>query len=389
MRSRMNCSITSGDVYTWSRECLLKAKLVKDHGWLCTATVVVAIVLRAAARAVSISAECCERAAGPSDHAVMTALVDGLPQTQVELESRLNDVLVDLMPRRMRRRKWDVAIDLYLDPYYGQPQQSSDELCCGKPKQGTRRFHAYASACIVERGHRYTLVVTWVHRHETMATVLRRLISRIREIGLKIRCLLLDRGFFQLPVIALLQAENLPFLMPVKFSGKAPKKGRKFTGLRAFRRKPVGRYSHTIRRNGQQATFSICVNYRSYRHHKTGKPQKQKLLFAVWRVPGSPTEIRERYRKRFGIETSYRQARQGQICTCTRNPHLRLFFLVVAFLLRNIWIWIHQTRLATRSGNTLTLHLDRLRFRRMLAWLAHKIESLSACKITTCVTKPP
>lgn len=246
MRSRIDCNITCGDVYTWTQECLLRAKLVKDHGWLCTATVVVAIVLRAAARAISISAECRDRVSEPSDHAAMTALVDGLPKTQTALEHQLNDALVDLMPRRMQRRKWDVAIDLYLDPYYGQPQKSSDELCCGKPKQGTKRFHAYASACIVERGYRYTLAVTWVHRHESMATVLRRLIARIREIGLKIRCLLLDRGFFQLPVIALLQAESLPFLMPVKFSGRTPKKGRKFTGLRSFRRQPAGRYSHTL-----------------------------------------------------------------------------------------------------------------------------------------------
>jgi IS4 transposase len=38
-------------------------------------------------------------------------------------------------------------------------------------------------------------------------------------------------------------------------------------------------------------------------------------LFAAWRVKGSPTEIRERYRKRFGIETSFRQLRQARIYT--------------------------------------------------------------------------
>ena len=49
MRSGTNCTITSGEVFSWSRECLVQAKLVKDHGWLCTATVVLGIVLRAAA----------------------------------------------------------------------------------------------------------------------------------------------------------------------------------------------------------------------------------------------------------------------------------------------------------------------------------------------------
>jgi len=387
MRSRTNCTITSGEVYSWSRECLLEAKLIKDHGRICTAAVVLAIVLRAAARSISVSAACCDLARAPSNHAVLTALDDGLPKTLVVLERRLNEALVGHLPRRMRRRAWEVAIDLHLDPYYGQPYRSRNEIYHGKAKLGTTKFHAYASACIVEHGRRYTLALTWVRRHESVVTVLRRLLARIREIGLKIRRLLLDRGFFSVAVMTLLQEEKLPFLLPVKISGRRPKKGRKATGLRAIRRQPAGWYRHTMRSGKQEVTFSVCVGYRRYR--KDGKPRNQKLLFAAWRVHGSPTEIRERYRKRFGIETSYRQRRQGRIHTCTRNPHLRLFFIAVAFILRNVWVWIHQTRLAEGSGDTMTLHLELLRFKRMLYWIAHKVETLYHDGSTICVTRPP
>jgi hypothetical protein len=44
------------------------------------------------------------------------------------------------------------------------------------------------------------------------------------------------------------------------------------------------------------------------------------------------TETRERYRKRFGIESSFRQLRQARIYTCTRNPRLRLVFIAVALI---------------------------------------------------------
>jgi hypothetical protein len=37
-----------------------------------------------------------------------------------------------------------------------------------QPRQGTTTFHAYASACIGEYGRRYTLVLTWAQRHESM-----------------------------------------------------------------------------------------------------------------------------------------------------------------------------------------------------------------------------
>lgn len=389
MRSRTNCTITSWDVYSWSRECLLQAKLVKDHGPICTAVVVLAIVFRAAARSISISAACRDLASGPSDHAVLTALDEGLPKTLAVLERRINQALVEHLPRRMCRRAWEVAIDWHLDPYYGQPHKSRNEIYYGKAKQGTKRFHAYASACIVEHGHRYTLALTWVRRHESTVTVLRRLLARIREIGLKIRCLLLDRGFFNVPVMALLQEENLPFLMPVKFSGRRPKKGRKATGLRAIRQRPAGWYSHTMKSGKQQATFSVCVGYRRYEDRKSGKSRSQKLLFAAWRVHGTPTAIRERYRKRFGIETSYRQWRQGRIYTCTRNPRRRLFFVAVAFVLRNVWVWIHQTRFAEGSGMTMTLHLELLRFKRMLDWIVHEVETIYHDGSTPYVAQPP
>jgi hypothetical protein len=387
MRSGTNCTIASGEVYSWARECLLAARLVKDHGPLCTAAVVLGIVLRAAARSVSVSAAYCDLARAPSDRAVLTALEEGLPKTLPVLERRINEALVGYLPRRMRRRAWEVAIDWHLDPYYGQPYRSRNEIYYGKAKQGTTKFHAYATACIVEHGRRYTLALTWVRRHESVAMVLRRLLVRIREIGLKIRRLLLDRGFFSVAVMTLLQEEKLPFLMPVKLCGRRPKKGRKVTGLRAIRRGPAGWYRHTMRSGKQEATFSVCVGYRRY--HKDGKPRSQKLLFAAWRVHGSPTEIRERYRKRFGIETSYRQRRQGRIYTCTRNPYLRLFFIAVAFILRNVWVWIHQTRLAEGSGDTMTLHLELLRFKRMLYWIAHEVEALYHDGSMICVAQPP
>ncbi len=389
MRSGTNCTITSGQVCSWTLKSLLEAKLVKDHGWFCTATVVLSIVLRAAARSISVSAACRDLAKAPSDRAVMTALEEGLPKTLPVLERRLNDALTGPLPRRMRRRAWQIAIDWHLQPYYGQPQKSRNELYYGQPKQGTTKFHAYASACIVEYGRRYTVALSWVRRHESMVRVLRRLVARIREIGLKIKRVLLDRAFFNVPVVEFLQEEKLPFLMPVVIRGRAPKKGRKVTGLRWIKRQPAGWYPHTMKSGKRQVTVSVCVGYRRHRNRKDGKQRRQKVLFAAWRVHGSPTDIRERSRLRFGIETSFRQMRQARIYTCTRDPHVRLFFLAVALILRNIWVWIHQTRLAEGSGDRLTLHLERLRFKRMLDWIVHEVVALFHDGSSPCVVWSP
>lgn len=389
MRSRSNCSISAGEVHAWAVQWLMQAKLVKDHGPKCTAVVLLNIVLRAAARSISVAAACRDLARAPSDQAVMTGLDDGLPKTLTVLERRLNESLTDELPRRLRRRAWEIAIDWHLSPYYGQPQKSRNELYYGKPRQGTKKFHAYASACIVYHGQRYTLALTWVRRHESMVVVLKRLLARIREIGLKIKCLLVDRAFFNVPVVELLQQERTPFLMPVMIRGRKPKRGRAVTGLRWIKRQPAGWYSHTMKNQKRQVKVSVCVGYRTHRNRKDGKRVQQKLLFAAWRVKGSPVDLRERYRKRFGIETSYRQMRQARIYTCTRNPRLRLFFVAVALILRNLWVWLHATKFSEGSYDNLTLSLERLRFKRMLDWIVDRIFALYHDGSPPCVEWTP
>jgi hypothetical protein len=367
----------------------LEARLVKDHGWQCTAQVLLGIVLRAAARSISVFAACRDLSDGPCGQAVLDALEATLPKTVPVLEGRLHAALTDPLPWRVRRRARELAIDWHLQPYYGQPFKSRNEVYRGPAKQGTTKFHAYATACIVEYGHRYTVALTWVRHHESMVTVLRRLLAQIRGIGLKIKRVLVDRAFFNGPVVAFLQAEKLPFLMPVVIRGRVPKKGRKLTGLRWIKRQPAGWYPHTMKNGGRSVAVSICVNYRSYLDRKGRRRRTQKLLFAAWRVYGVPTAIREHYRLRFGIETSFRQMRQARIYTCTRDPRLRLFFLAVALILRNLWVWIHQTHLAEGTGDDFMLHLERLRFKRMLDWIVYEVVALFHDGSRPCVVWSP
>ena len=222
-----------------------------------------------------------------------------------------------------------------------------------------------------------------------MVRVLRRMVARIREIGLKIRRVLLDRAFFNGAVVAFLQEERLPFVRPVAIRGRAPKKGTTPSGLRGITPQPAGWYPHVMKHEKQLLKISLCLGYRRHRNRKEGKQRHQKLLFAAWRVPGSPSEIREPYRLRFGIETSFRQMRQARIYPGTRNPRLRLFFLAVALILRNLWVGIHHPRLAEGSGDTVTLQMELLRFKRTLERIVREIMALFHDGSTPCVAQPP
>jgi hypothetical protein len=73
-------------------------------------------------------------AKAPCGHAVITALEQGLPRTLALLKRRINDALSGPLPRGMRRRAWEIAIDWHLQPYHGEPEKSRNELYHSQPK---------------------------------------------------------------------------------------------------------------------------------------------------------------------------------------------------------------------------------------------------------------
>ena len=55
----------------------------------------------------------------------------------------------------------------------------------------------------------------------------------------------------------------------------------------------------------------------------------------------SPRDARRHYSKRFGIESSYRLAKQSLAFTSSRDSGLRLLMFVVSLLLQNSWRYLH------------------------------------------------
>jgi IS4 transposase len=84
--------------------------------------------------------------------------------------------------------------------------------------------------------------------------------------------------------------------------------------------------------------------------------------------------VRETYRLRFGIESSYRQMNQARGRTSTRRPELRLLYAGIALVLRNEWVWLHFEVLSTPRRGGRAIRLERLRLREVLRWLIQVIE---------------
>jgi putative transposase len=267
-----------------------------------------------------------------------------------------------------------------LIPYHGQPAFDKKEIYRSKPKSGTSHFHAYATAIVVHKGFRFTLALTYVQRGEALKDVVKRLIRLVRKQGVKVKYTLLDKEFCSVEVMQYLKRAKYGFIIAVPVRGrKKKKKNAPATGLRALRKKENGYYSHVFTRQEKGKTkrvkVAICVAGKSYRHKKTGKKKYKKLMYAIWKVHRTPREIREEYRKRFGVETSYRQMNQARIKTCTRDPRLRLLFVGIALVLRNVWVWLHFRLAKARYSDEPILFFELLRFEEMLLWITQIVQS--------------
>jgi hypothetical protein len=379
MRSRQDYIVTKDEVYGYANHWLGSALRLEYEGTKCTASTLLQVLLIAAARVVSVFAACRDLAEAPSDQTIRNALAASLPGLP-ELERRLNRALATKLPKALRRKARLVAIDLTLVPYHGQPSLDEREIYRSEAKSGTTHFHAYATAVVVHKGHRYTLALTRVEYGESMKDVVWRLLQTVRCRGIKIKFLLLDKGFFSVAVLAYLRRAGHGFIIPAVPRGRKPKPPKPLTGLRALRKQNNGYYQHTLTSNvgGKQRTVrvTICVATKAGTDNKTGRRRSKKMLYAVWKVRRTPRDIREIYRRRFGIETSYRQMNEARIRTCTRDPGQRLLFVGIALVLRNIWVWLHFKLAKGKWTEEPQLFLELLRFKEMLLWIAQVVQHL-------------
>lgn len=381
-------TVRGRDVQEHAESLLQKHLGLSDYSKKCTSSILLQVLFAATARLTSIFAACLHLKDAPSCETIRQAVLATLPE-YAKLQHAVNRALAGDLPKALRRKEQRLAIDLHLRPYYGKPHKDPKEIYRSQAKDGTNNFHAYASAYVVCKGQRYTVALTPVEYGEKMKPVVQRLLAQARRAAIRPCLLLLDRGFYSVEVIRYLQAARVPFLMPAVARGRLPKNGKPAEGIRAFQIWKRGGWSqHTLTSAKKRATVLICVFCGNYRG-AWKKHGRYAWVYAYWGIkPTSTRWIADTYRLRFGIETSYRQLNEARIKTCTRNPAVRFFFIALALILRNVWVWLHWEVLSSPRRGHRQIHLERLRFKAMLLWLLHVAESVLGIADETLTERP-
>jgi len=205
---------------------------------------------------------------------------------------------------------------------------------------------------------------------------------------------LLDRGFFTIGVVRYLQAARCPFIILMPCRGRRPDQPRGPGGTQrhCYRRRSRWAEPSCADKQGRRATVRVCVRVGRRPPRRPGRrarPKGTSRPFAVWGLrPASYRWVEETYRRRFGIESSYRQLRQARARTATRSALVRLLYVGLALLLRNVWVWVHDEYLAERRRGGRVPHLERLRFQTLLYWLARVAEAAFGVRDETAAEIP-
>jgi hypothetical protein len=362
-------TLKSQDVYTFTINTLDTLPLTMP-GAIQSRDLLRVLVFAAAAR-LSVHQACQPLERAPSAPTVLGTLAQQLSNLDA-LEGHVNALLARLIPKGLGKRGRRVAIDLIALPYHGTVEEAHhDEVCRSKAQCGTTHFFTYATAYAVVRGRRYTLALCRVRAKQTMDHVVRTLLARVVTLGIRMKLLLLDRGFYSVRVIQDLITAELPFIMPAVKRGKPPTTPGGPTGTYALAAAKQSHWTTYTLRSAHEGHVAfdlavVCHNTRGQR----GRHQREALLYAPWGVTQRPLGwIRQTYRGRFGSESSSRQVHQARIRTSSRNPVLRLLFVGVALVLRNVWVWLHAEVLAEPHAGARQLRPQSLRFARLLLWL--------------------
>jgi hypothetical protein len=302
-----------------------------------------------------------------------------------ELERSLNAALAAEIPRRVWRRACDIALDWHDRPYYGKQAQEKGLWVRGKAQKGTTRFYRIATAYVILDGLRVTLALHFYLPGDKPVTVLAILLKRVRELDISVRRLFLDKGFGVIACLEYLHQQHWPAVIACTIRGKRGGTRALCQGRKSYRTPyTFGKGHKTF-----IAELAVCRVFSSAKRTGRLKRRASWQVFILIYLDLSPQQVREQYRRRFGIESSYRCAAQVRGWTTSKNAAYRFVLMGLGFLLANVWI--HLRWLFTQMPRRGHRWLDTKRFQlaRFARFIVRALEQHYGCVHSITATVAP
>jgi len=258
-----------------------------------------------------------------------------------------------------------ICLDFVDIHYHGCPHADDGELCNTKPRDGTSQCHRYLAGFVLCRAKPLIVAATPVRGDESTSDAVERLLDHVAALPFDVAGLLADRGFYDGTSIERLD-EVAPIALPVIRRGKQMAEKLDTT---------VSYWTEYVMYEGSERELrfplAVCVSYQQGNRGKHGLLVRAYVACDL--ADRTPKEIEALYQKRSAIETAFRTMREARARTSTTDPAVRLVFILVSFLLRNLWLIVRWGVLATprRGGRALPVWF---RFEVFREWIDHALD---------------
>jgi hypothetical protein len=245
-------------------------------------------------------------------------------------EAQIDCCVKQLKMRRLRLKDVAVAFDWHDQPYYGKPVPG---MVGTKPKRGTCYAFSFLTASILTAGRRLVLCIVPLSSREGLSELVLGLTARVQKRVNRIGYMAFDNGFQSSELILELQRRRISFILPLRDTAKLKRRQRWMRYAKRFTYTTQGVTVDVVEAEDERWTYFLATN-----------------------IAASPKRILRLYKRRWGIETSYRKIREFLPKTTSRSWVVRVFNFLLACLIYNAWVVINAR--AQTSTITITLKLN-------------------------------
>lgn len=219
------------------------------------------------------------------------------------------------------------------------------------------------------------LAIKFVVLGESTKESVEYLLGQLKRLEIEARMVYLDRGFGSIEVARYVREIGQTAIIACPIRGKTGGLKALCVGRKSYRTKQVFKSAKHGTEEVEMAMFKAFTNCTK----KGKKVRKTKwLAYILVNVEAnlSAKKVKEKYRKRFGIEASYRCAKKVRGWTTSANAAYRFVLIGMSFLLTNIWQelqekWTRKAQVGRASWNW-----QKFRLKRFVNFIRKAIEKL-------------
>jgi hypothetical protein len=253
-----------------------------------------------------------------------------------------------------------VAVDYHDIPRYVQKKRDwkprkkkcddVDRLVHSKKQCGTHCFHRVLSADIVG-DEKFTVYFEPILTDYDQGKIPLSLIKNVKR-TIRIKAMLMDRGFFQAVTVDRLYEHRMPFVIrairtkQVKRCVQEFKKNQRVWQVYAYEFNKSAHEQSDRRGTRVKTTLVVVDSSVAEGIPVESYDEEDRYFLFITNLPVDSQEtafqLARDFRKRWCIETGYKTKKQFRGKTCSLSYSVRLFLILLSFVLYNIWICINS-----------------------------------------------